>query len=959
MGKIAETRQLYKEMISEISKDETSWRDFLGSSSWNFKYDFDDQILIYAQKPDARACASMEEWNKKLRRWVNRNTKPIYVFDKNPYSEYPFRLVFDISDTHNSSNTEYKLWTVKPEYEQDIIEGLEANFGDISSKESLAQAITLASYNMVVDNIEDYLSNIIKNKKGSMLENMSDNEIRTAVTTTAWASVSYMMIERCGLNAKEQVNLNEFLYIKYFNTQEVLTTLGASVSDIAETGLREIARTITTLQKSENLKNRTIEKIDKELYSDVKEKNEGGIEDGGNQIRETGRILYSKSSDGERENSSREVRIDEIQLSKKSQELRTDNINNEQETERTSNRDTGNSNKESKRDSIEFGETGWNDRRIESQRPVEVGKSNEQLQDDSRGDSSERINLYLGSNSQRRFITKEEQKSNKDFLQDKYTSAILANIQNLRVTRTEIKEFYKQHQDINERAQYIKQAFNDAYTEIVVDDNRLGYKTYENVLHLWKDNYLNRTAEVYYDWERVAEYIEGMIIVNEFNDIHKPIPSFTDQMQILSMIEADNEQTIFTQEAIDTALQSGSHFADGKYRIYNQFEQSLSSEANIKFLKHEYGDGASSSIHIGTNIGIEFNAKGVTLYRGYGDDNQKLFLTWNKVEKRIGELIKLDRYLNSKEKEEYSKWQERQEKQLKESKQQILEETKKAEDDKEQKLAERLHDFIRDFDFYNYMDNTEIYRTESDNIAVIKADISDKMNVKDYVNALKSIIEDATLDSEQLTEAKELLAILESRVPKYEYRLGDKIYIGADEYEFAGINNNIVTLYDTKFPLINKQMEFEEFERKVRENYSNDHLIVKDKSNEVIKLPVTEKVEKLTPKIDNTLKEENIDIVDTNSKVEIIEEIKPTFTKRSNKIQTFDLHPEIKESERLNYKITDNDLGIGTPREKFENNIQAIKVLKRCEQENRYATKEEQEILSKYVGWRWITRGIR
>ncbi len=953
MGKIVETRQLYKEMMSEISKDETSWRNFLDSSSWNFKYDFDDQILIYAQRPDARACASMEEWNKKLRRWVNRNTKPIYVFDKNPYSEYPFRLVFDISDTHNSSNTEYKLWTIKEEYEQEIIESLEANFGDISSKESLAQAITLASYNMVVDNIEDYLSNIIENKKGSMLENMSDDEIKTIATSVVWASVSYMMMTRCGLNAKEQVDLQEFLYIKYFNTQEVLTTLGASVSDIAETGLREIAKTITTLQKNEKLKNSTIEKINKELYANVKEKNEGGIENDRNQIRETGRLLYAKSSNGERENSNREIRIDEVQLSKESQELRIDKANNEQGIETTPIRDTENSNKESERNSRKISNTREYDRRIESQKSDEVGGSNEQLQDDSRGDSGKRTNLYLERNTQRRFISKEEQKSDKDFLQDKYTSAILANAHNLRVTRAEIKKFYKEHSDINERVEYIKQVFNDDYTEIVVDDERLGYKTYENVLHLWKDSYLSRTAEVYYDWERIAEYIEGMIIVNEFNDIHKPIPSFTDQMQILSMIEAEKEQTIFTQEAIDTALQSGSHFEEGKYRIYNQFEQSLSSEENIKFLKHEYGDGGSSTIHIGTNIGIEFNAKGVTLYRGYGENSSKLFLTWNKVEKRIGELIKLDRYLNSKEKEEYPKWQERQEqeRQLRESKQKILEETKRAKEDKEQEIAERLHDFIRDFDFYNYIDNTEFYRSESDNIDAIKADISDRMNVKDYIDALKSIIEDAELDSEQLAEVNDLIEILEDRVPKYEYHLGDKIYIGADEYEFAGINDNIVTLYDSKFPLFTKQMDFKEFERKVQENYSNDHLIVKEKSNDVIELPVIEETKESTQIVDNDLKEEKIELVNNNNNIEIVEEIKPTFNKKSNKIQTFDLHPEINESERLNYKIINNDLGVGTPREKFENNIQAIKVLKKCEQENRYATKEEQEILSKYIGW--------
>ena len=317
MGRIKETRKLYNEVINEISESAENWLDFLNSSSWNFKYDFDDQILIFAQRPDARACASMEEWNKKLRRWVNAGTKPIYVFDKNPYSEYPFRLVFDLSDTHNYNNTEYKLWYIKKEYEKDIIESLEANFGEIDEKKSLAQAIRLTSYNMVLDNIEDYLTAIENHKLNSKLENMSNEEIRSIFITTAWASVSYMMMTRSGINAKEQISIEDFEFIKYFNTQEVLTVFGSSVSDIAEMGLRQIARTVTSLQKIENLKNRTFEKSDKEIYSKDNEKIEGGIENGReNRIHETGRLLYAKSNNEEGEDTSREIRSNEIQLSK-------------------------------------------------------------------------------------------------------------------------------------------------------------------------------------------------------------------------------------------------------------------------------------------------------------------------------------------------------------------------------------------------------------------------------------------------------------------------------------------------------------------------------------------------------------------------------------------------------------------------------------------------------------------
>lgn len=870
MGKIKETRQLYKEVLKEIAENEQNWREFLNSSSWNFKYDFDDQILIYAQRPDARACATMDEWNKKLKRWVNSGTKPIYIFDKNPYSEYPFKLVFDLSDTHNYNNTEYKLWSIKQDYEEDIIESLEASFGDISSKDNLPKAIIDASYNMVVDNIEDYLTSVINNKAGSMLENLSDEEIRSIVTTTTWASVSYMLMTRCGIDAKEQIQEQEFSYIKYFNNQEVLTTLGASVSDIAEMGLREIAKTVAILQKKEKLKNRTFAKNDDELYSKDNEKIKGGIEDGReNRIHETGRILYAEPNNAKGENTSREILSNEIQLSKESQELRIDQFSNEQETNGTFNTNTGTSEQESTEASRGNEETRGNNGRIESSRPNKMGGAYEQHTADSRGNSSKRANIHLEeTSSQRRILSKEEQKTDKYYLQDKYVSALLSNTQNLKASKNDIKEFYKSHLDLNERTEYIKQVFNDAYTEIVVDDVRLGYKTYENVLHLWKDDYLNRTAEVYYNWNTVAEYIEGLIMVNEFNDLHKPVPSYDDQMQILQ-VEAENAPTFsFTQEIIDYVLQGGSNVQESKMRIYNQFEQSLSSQENIKFLKHEYGWGGSSSIHIGTRIGIDYDGQGIKLHRGYEDDAPKITIPWHKVEKRISELIKADRYLNLKEKEEYSNWlkQKETEEQLRESKKQLIEESKST--------------------------------------------------------------------------------TLEGTFSKYEYHLGDTVYIGAEEYEIAGITDDIVTLYDPKFPLFNKQMDFEEFEQKVQENYSNDHLKIGNRQNEKVlednKIQLSNEKEQIEQ---TKVKEPPVEYK------EIKENIKPNFIKAKNKIQDFILHPEVPINDRTNYRIADNNLGVGTPREKFARNIEAIKVLKKCEQENRYATPEEQEVLSKYVGW--------
>ena len=1011
MGKIKETQQLYKEILAEISKSAENWTIFLESSAWNFKYDFDDQILIYAQRPDARACATMGEWNKKLKRWVNIGAKPIYIFDKEPYSEYPFKLVFDLSDTHNYNNTEYKLWNIKKEYEDNIIESLEANFGDIESKESLSQAIIHASYNMVTDNVEDYITSIIKNKTNTNLENIQDEEIKNMFITTAWASVSYVIMTRCGINAKEHINEQEFACIKYFSNKECLSVLGSSVSDIAEMGLREIAKTITNLRKKEKLKNRTFAKFDDKAYSNDNEIIKGGNEDDReNRIHETRRLLYAESNNEKGDSTTREIRIDEIQLSEKPQKTRTNDIENESEIDRTFDRNTGTSKSESRNISGTNETNRGDNRENESTRPNGLGGIDEQHQIESRGDSSGRNDLQLEENtSKKRTLSEKEREPNREFLQDKYVRALLSNTQNLNVSKNDIKEFYKTHSSIDERTKYIKQAFNDAYTEIVVDDTRLGYKTYENVLHLWKDSYTNRTAEVYYKWEIVAEYIEGLIMVNEFNDLHKSLPNFENQTQMLQ-VEAVNAPTFyFTQEIIDHALQNGGNVENSKMRIYNQFKESLSSQKNITFLKNEYGLGGNSTIHIGTGISIEYAGTGITLRRGYKEDNPKLTISWNNVEKRISELIKLDRYLNSKEKAKYENWlkQNELEKQVNENKKQLLNSEKNA--------------------------------------------------------------------------------------PKYEYHLGDTVYIGAEQYEIVGIKDNIVTLYDPKFPLLNKQMSFEEFERKVKDNYANEHLKVENRDNdeledkqatnsieqnnseeqpigskqflinmfekyqitnynietndndeieqvkidgidyycsyvEILKyllenmqdyneqfvkddeIKINNELYKARQKqeqelINKEVKEENkiytvikIDgqqdsedyaviqdketkettietvgyiksLIDQQKQVNqeniatfeslyhqseknhLKESIKPNIIRPRNKIQDFILHPEVPISDRNNYKITNDNLGVGTPREKFARNIAAIKVLKKCENENRYATPEEQEILSKYVGW--------
>ena len=860
MGRIVETKELYKYTINEITQNENNWQNFLDSASWNFKYDFDDQILIYAQRPDAKACASMDEWNKKLKRWIKKGTNPIFVFSKEENSQYPFRLVFDKSDTYNYNRTDLKLWSIKPEYEEEIIEALESNFGEISSKNSLQQAITLASYNMVVDNIQDYMSSIENHKKGTMLENMTEDELRIAITTTAWASVSYMMMSRCGINPKEHIDMQEFVYISNFNSYEIVTALGSAVSDIAEMGLREIARTVNILQKNEKKKNRIIEKIDKEIYAN--EKGKGGIDYDENRVHGERGLQNPEYNNEDGGDSNREIRESEIQILEGTPESRIDNNEDRGEIERISYRNTGDSHQESRTDSTKDGETGEYNRGIESTRPDEVGTTNEQLEDDSRGDSLQRDNIRLT-----------EYRKENDIgyvVTDEKINQILATTTYLNKYNREIIAFYNIEKDIPKRAEYIKELFNNEYTEIYVDDNRYGYKKFENGVLFWKDAFLTRTAESFVSWENLTYHFDSMILLNQLKDKFEPIKSESEQITLIDEQNTNITDFEFTQEFIDRYLQEQT--TDAKYQIYEFFNESLSSKENSEFLKNLYGMGGTSYTIKGSGIGQSYDAKGLKFNRGYLDkSSREQLFKWTYIEKRISELIKNDRYLNSKEMEEYPIWHENKEQQ--------------------------------------------------------------RIQAKELEDAEKRI--------ESLPEKTQ-----EDEVPNYEYHLGDNVFIGADEYYISSIDSGIVTLNDANYPLFSKQMPFDEFERKVQENNANEHLIVKeqDKSKE---LQQDEEIQDNT----NVEIENKTEQIENNDIAPLKEKIEPNIKRTSNRIQDFILHPKVAEINRNNYKITNNDLGVGTPKEKYARNIEAIKTLKKCEQENRYATPEEQEILSQYVGW--------
>lgn len=1017
MGQIANTRKLYKEKIDSITKTEENWLSFLDSSSWHFKYNFVDKVLIYAQRPEATACAEMEnEWNRKCRRWVNKDAKGIFVLAKDEDSPYPFRLVFDVSDTHNSKGTEYKLWSVKPEYEEKIIETLQTTFGGETESNQLSENIIINAYNMVTDNIQDYLSSIHQNKKGTILENLSDDEVQNITVATVWASVSYMMMTRCGINAREKINIQEFTFIKEFNNDKIITALGTAISDIAEMGLREIAKTVINLQNEEKNINHTFVKNKEQEYSNNKEIEKGGIRNGENRIQESWRLSNTKSSNGERADTKWKIRKNEASLSKEPQESRLFDIIDGQEIKRRIESNSREGNTNGQRDSGETSKTRWNNREIESTRPNEMGRTNAELQVDGRGTSNEGANLQLEEN-RNIWIDKNEKVKFNDY---ETIDKILSNAPNILKNQDNLITHLKFNTD-EERQKYISNILGNAYTEYVIDENqRVGYKSYDNGLYLWKGDYLNRTEECFRTWNEITEYFVVNNLNKENENIVNDLQTENEQIQNITEVE-DTSVFSFSQEEIDNALKIGSGVVDGKYRIYEYLSRGLSSKENAEFLKNEYGIGGTSENEDG--IAKWYDSKGLTISRGSGENAPTLKLSWRDVEKRIRELISSNRYLTDYQQDQYYDWLDVNGITPNNAEEQIK--------DEDYKLAERLHNYMMNYDIVAYHNNFSLDNTIEQNIELLQADINDEMNIQDYIDFLKASYEDLDYDDETSVEARSLIVELEKRLPYYEFHNGDIVYIGADEFEIRAIDNDRAVLVDTSFPLYTKEMSREEFDRKIKENPANDKLrtgiriqdkIENTKVDEIIEeqedtsfnqwldtfiqekgidLDYTFTIEdegithifelgNVIENIKTTAKEEqnaikdmivkidfyNGDVVDyfkhlakalvknyyqieeqeiipekQENKTEL-EDLKPQVKrKRRNKIEYFDLHPEIPIAERNNFKIDNNDLGIGGKKEKYKNNIEAIKVLKLCEEQNRYATKEEQEILSKYVGW--------
>lgn len=913
--------QIISELASQTARDITSkaerYTDFLVTAANNYKYSFKEQLLIHAQKPDATACAEIETWNR-LGRWVNKGTRGIALLvDRD--TPYKLRHVFDYSDTNSRAGRVVTLWQMRPQYEEPVKESLQDSFGEVELTADFPHFIMEIAKNAVEDNFSDYLSNLQSVKGDSFLEELDDLNLEVWLKDTLRSSVAYMALVRAGYQPSLYFTRDDFSHIYDFNTIPVISILGAATSDISEMVIREIAETVKGLEKEEKQSNRTFARDRSSEYHESRNnKTERSYEDG-TDLYDAGRLPDPRPDrSGEPEDWEVWNAASDLPPRASGRNLYRDAVGRNAEqplggSGRSGQSDDGQADRADE-------DAQRRDRADEGRRPDEVGSADE-------------LDPELGGGSG-----------------------------------------------------------------------------------------------------------------PERSDLRVSLPSEEEQQELIAEAEAETTSAFaISQEDIDAVLTRGSGIHDGKYRIYEQYLKQETHEANVAFLKDEYGIGGAYPAVPGRQLDENHDGKGIKISRGsIMHPDAEVLLSWKKIEKRIGELIATDQYLSQAEKEHYPAY--RAEAEARRGRSAISEEFRS--------IVYDYNDYVTQLGEENKKLNLYYLSSCWGAFSVGDKRMYARTSDGDFIlpmmrEAMNTIIADNT----HLTERCEaMLTALNSDLarplepsydelnpppePEKEYRfsLGDTVYLGTHEYEVLSFDENEVVLYDTQFPLFNKTMTRGEFEDRLKENPLNDHLLhavegpqIEATDETAVAVEEPEESVESGPFIDHYYVVEDLSAaplsvteypdreealeayfalpVDTmkafsvvntkelpgsldfiqcrdgkdtliedyaktdddswrNPEIEgLVDQLKeklaerdkpiapPPQKQRGGKVTPHVLLPEINTDYRTNFRIERDDIGVGTPLERFHHNRMAIQLLKKLEDEHRLADTNEQRILADYVGW--------
>lgn len=886
--------KLYEEATQEVTESPEKWIAFLQSASKNYRLPFDEQLLIHVQRPEATAVLPMEKWNEKFGRWVKRDSKGIAVFDKSS-DRLKLKYYFDVSDTREGK---YKrlvrpvsLWSVAEEQQEPVKEALVNTFGVTDGdRKEFAMVILEASLNIAEDNIGDYLPDILLATKDSPLEEIDEFNIRLKMKQLLANSISYMLFLRCGIEPDIYLETRDFQNIRDFHTKELVNLFGVTASDMSEMALGEVADTIRKLKIQERKQRTFVEQKTTDYNVDNKQEiaTERGQDNGSNHIQQTGRLSPAESYNSRGRGSSPwEVRISPKTISDEESVRNVSESSDSGNIEPASDSDGGRSTEQNGDTYSADGRERGRDRRTESQRSDGVDRENEQYPAESAGNREERNPGELEEN--------------------------------------------------------------------------------------------NRSSDI--------------------------LPSEEEQLQILEeKAEEKSPAFSFSQELIDEVLQDGPHFADGKYDIYSYLKQEHSTSENVKFLQGAYGIGGRTLNINGIKLDENYDSKGIKLRKGYEVDSPEILLKWNVVVKRVGELIAVGRYLSEQEQKEFPEYEKRKIARgrplQEESEQQLISDRAVTESENESADYDISEDTVVTIGMKDYeveflsaervvlwdqqypIFSEELSREEFDR-KICENPANDHLKIKRPLPELPAEEEKEAQPTDVPSEETET----ELSIPEQNYQFvmkmaGEVLRGEVDSKTFeagAGfmplaieqVGDNFIAIShyyeqngdamadpDMEFAYDNdrKTLQARTYQQDALQRY--DEVYGDDGYNEELE----EELNLFAHEWFQTIEKQGYVPVQEAAELEAGElpaeeentlELAPSWEQGepAKKAQSYDLYPEVSGQNRHQYQIMEEVPEYGSAKEKFRANIAAIQLLKKCENEHRYATPEEQEILAKYVGW--------
>ena len=653
--------ELYRETQRSVTAPD-QWQAFLASACRNYRLSFHEQLLVFAQRPDATAVLEIERWNRQFGRWVNRGANGIAVFDGEHNGKPWLKYYFDISDTHEGRFPRpVPLWTVREEYAPDIIETLENSFGELEHKEDLGEALLSAAKNAVEDNMPDYFSELKTLTEGSFLEELDELNLEVEYRRAVENSIGYMLLVRCGLDPSDYFEDDDFRDVLNFNTPQTLNALGVATGDISQMCLSAISRTVLALQRQPQKENRTFEPQQENQYAVTEQENtqpERSFEYDRDHLHQAGRLQSAEPSAAPGgAGSPWEIRIASEEVPQGAPQGDVHEPVDQREAFQPSGGDPADRPAPDGGNRGADGQEPGRDGGTEGQRPDEMGADDEQPAERGGGNGAGGVDLQLKDEP--------EESAGGDelpaFLDEKQIMAIIANKDDdLKYKKNQIELFFSVHSDVQERAEYLKSAYQDRYTEIIADGQRLGYKPQENGLLMWEGSYPSRTRESVFSWEVVAGWTAQLIDKKEYF-IQTDIPQLpTQESQQMSLFdfaafqqptqaEGTAKPSIFPhpalpQQVIDEALCIGANDQNSRLIICAYFKKDKPD--NARFLAEHYGENGAGFYLDGRQYAIWYNAEGIRIAQGESAQRSSATLIpWEQAAARIRELLDLGRYM--------------------------------------------------------------------------------------------------------------------------------------------------------------------------------------------------------------------------------------------------------------------------------------------------------------------------